>query len=311
MAREICYNRPDPSAEALFEEGHPMRVPLVCMLVLGLASSAQALDAGAFQMSEDFGAEPLYDCGLQYYYYIPCPTYSWFWAFSGWSPGDIIGTCFEIGDQGTGGFAACDSYLCQGGLRSIGVLDYAGYGTIYPGLFTFEFDVYCALDCCGPNQPFMHIWNSGPLDTHYGWNYFTNAWMLSLSPCCTATPPDCSTKFVITATMTGTDARYPAWGFDNVSTAVNTGCVLHDIGCLPAVIGRNPCGTDDPMVHSGYIGTYPFEYWPPLPFCDGQDSSADCHRWGAVELAWRINLDCGGHVAGAPTTWGEIKSIYR
>jgi hypothetical protein len=79
-----------------------MRFAIAVVLVLMLAPAAFALDEKAYQMSEDFRTEPLYDCTLNYYYYIPCPTYSWFWAFTGWTPGDIIGTCFSIGDQGTG-----------------------------------------------------------------------------------------------------------------------------------------------------------------------------------------------------------------
>jgi hypothetical protein len=274
-----------------------------------MVSSAQALEVKAYQMREDFGQDPLYDCSLQYYYYIPCPTYSWFWAFSGWSQGDIIGTCFTVGDQSTGVVEPCDGFMCQGPPDFIRVLDLAGYGTVYPGLFTFELDIYCASECCGATAPVVWLWHSGPLETHFGWNYFTDANMLSLSECWWY--PDYQSKFVITATMTGSDARYPAWGCDNLSQAANSGCPLHDIGCLPAVIGRNPCGTDAPMVHSGYIGAYPFEHWPPLPFCDGGDSTPDCSVWGAVELAWRVDLGCLGDVGDEPTTWGNIKSIYK
>jgi hypothetical protein len=35
------------------------------------------------QIMEDFDYEPLYDCPLQYFYYIPCLTCSWFWAYYG------------------------------------------------------------------------------------------------------------------------------------------------------------------------------------------------------------------------------------
>ena len=291
----------------LFEEV-VMRVLLICVLLLCMVSSAQALEVKAYQMREDFGQEPLYDCSLQYYYYIPCPTYSWFWAFSGWSQGDIVGTCFTVGDQGTGGFEPCDEWLCQGPPQVIRMLDLAGYGTVYPGLFTIELDLYCAEECCGQEMPVVHMWHSGPLETHFGWNYITDADMVSLTPCWM---PTYQAIFVITATMTGSDARYPAWACDNMSQAAASGCPLHDIGCLPAVAGRNPCGTEEPMVHSGYFGTYPFEHWPPMPFCDGSDSTPDCSIWGAVELAWRVDLMCGGPVAGEPTSWGSIKSMYR
>jgi hypothetical protein len=273
-----------------------------------MVSPARALEVKAYQMREDFGQEPLYDCSLQYYYYIPCPTYSWFWAYSDWSQGDIVGTCFTIGDQGTGGFGPCDEWLCQGPPVVIRMLDLAGYGTIYPGLFTVELDIYCAGECCGPSEPVVHMWHSDPLETNFGWNYITDADMVSLTPCWL---PTYETNFVITATMIGSDARYPAWGFDNLSQAAASGCPLHDIGCLPAVTGRNPCGTGEPMVHSGYFGTYAFEHWPPMPFCDGGDSTPDCSVWGAVELAWRVDLLCGGPVAGKPASWGSIKSMYR
>jgi hypothetical protein len=275
-----------------------------------MVSSAQAFEAKAYQMREDFGQEPLYDCSLQYYYYIPCPTYSWFWAYSGWSQGDIIGTCFSIGDQSTGDVLPCDDVMCQGPPDIIRVLDLAGYGTVYPGLFTFELDIYCVDECCGPSQPIMHLWHSDPLETHFGWNYIYDAGIVATSVC--LNPPDLSgVTFVLTATMTGSDARYPAWGFDNLSQAAASGCPLHDVGCLPAVIGRNACGTGVPMVHSGYFGTYAFEHWPPLPFCDGGDSTPDCSVWGAVELAWRIDFVCAGPVADKPASWGSIKSMYK
>ena len=80
-----------------------MKLWLALGLVLLLATSAFGLESKAYQLREDFGTEPTYDGALQYYYYIPCPTYSWFWAFTGWAVGDMIGVCFTIGDQGTGG----------------------------------------------------------------------------------------------------------------------------------------------------------------------------------------------------------------
>ena len=68
-----------------------MRLCIVLALVLVLASSAFALEKKAYQMKEDFGTEPVYDGWINYYYYIPCPTYSWFWAYTGWDPGDVVG----------------------------------------------------------------------------------------------------------------------------------------------------------------------------------------------------------------------------
>ena len=116
---------------------------LAIMIVMVLVSSALGLEARAYQMREDFGSERLYDCVLNYYYYIPCPTYSWFWAWTGWEPGEIIGVFFAIGDIGTFGYEPCCPIGCHQ-LEQFRVIDFAGYGTSYPGLFTVEFDVYCS-----------------------------------------------------------------------------------------------------------------------------------------------------------------------
>jgi hypothetical protein len=284
-----------------------MRLAIALILVLGLAASAFALEKKAYQMRDDFGTEPLYDCTLNYYYYIPCPTYSWFWAFTGWTPGEIIGVCYNIGDQGTGGADPCDPYICHE-LEQFRILDFAGYGTVYPGLFTVEFDVYCASEeCCGSQSPYVHLWNSGPHETAYGWNYFQPNHPLPFTTCWS---PD-NFGIVLTATHTGTQGTYPAWGFDNISIARQTGCAMHDYGCLPAIYPRASCGGPDPKVHSGYVGTYPFEYWPPLMFCDGGDTTPDCTRFGGIELAWKIYLICSGPDATEPSTWGSIKSMYR
>ena len=53
-------------------------VLIVLMLLLATpAFSVGHLEKQAYQMRDDFGTERLYDGALQYYY-IPCPTYSWF-----------------------------------------------------------------------------------------------------------------------------------------------------------------------------------------------------------------------------------------
>jgi hypothetical protein len=283
-----------------------MRLCIVLALVLVLASSAFALEKKAYQMKEDFGTETLYNGMLSYYYYIPCPTYSWFWSFSGWTPGEIIGACFTIGDQGTGGNLPLDPAVCHE-LEYIRILDFAGYGTVYPGKFTIEFDVYCAEDpCCGTAAPVTHIWNSGPFETGYAWNY-----ALVDPPLCLTSCGEIGPKFVITATMTGTDGIYPQFGMDNISTSVEQGCPLHDYGCLPALYPRFACSAGDPMVHSGYIGTFPFQYWPPLAFLDGRDTTPDGSQFGAIELAWKVYIICGGPTATEPSSWGNIKSMYR
>jgi hypothetical protein len=284
---------------------------LVLALVLILATSAFALEKKALQMKEDFGTEPLYDCLLSYFYYIPCPTYSWFWLAYPWNYGDVIGACFNVGDQGMGGYPPCDPSLGRN-IEQFRILDFAGYGIEYPGLFTVEFDLYCApAVCCGATAPTVHLWNSGPLETGPGWNYFPVDPPVCINDCCLEPAPGCSPSVVLTATMVGSTPNYPAWGFDNISTPIELGCAFHDIGCLPAVYPRGWCGGPEPKVHSGYIGTYPFQYWPPLFFADGRDSTPDASLYGAIELAWRIYVAYSGPSATQPSTWSNIKSMYE
>jgi hypothetical protein len=289
-----------------------MRLCIVLALVLVLASSAFALEKKAYQMRDDFGTEPLYTTALNYYYYIPCPTYSWFWSYTGWTPGEVIGMCFTIGDQGTGTAPAADPYLGQT-IDQLRILDFAGYGTVYPGKFTVEFDIYCADECCGTAAPVVHAWNSGPYETYFAWNYIPVDPPLCLTIPCGEIDPGAMVghSVVVTATHTGTDGLYPAWGMDNISTAITEGCPLHDYGCMPANYPRFACSAGTPMVHGGYIGTFPFQYWPPLAFLDGADTTPDGSQFGAIELAWRIYIDESGPTATEPSSWGNIKSMYR
>lgn len=284
-----------------------MRLCIVLALVLVLASSAFALEKKAYQMKEDFGTESLYTATIGYYYYIPCPTSSWFWSYTGWTPGEIIGECFTIGDQATGypEGTVLDPLNCHE-IEIFRILDFAGYGTVYPGQFTVEFDVYCAEFCCDVAAPVTHLWNSGPFETGYAWNYIYFDPPLCLTECGVDGP-----TFVVTATMTGTDGIYPAWGMDNISTPIGLGCAMHDYGCLPAVYPRVACGAGTPQVHGGYIGTFPFQYWPPLAFLDGADTTPDGSLFGAIELAWKAYIICGGPTATEPSSWGNIKSMYR
>jgi hypothetical protein len=279
---------------------------MLIVLVLATAVfSMEHLDKRAYQIKEDFGVEPLSDGVLQYYYYIPCPTYSWFWAFHGWVPGEIVGAYFRIGDTSTGGWPPMDPGNCHT-LESLRMLDFAGYGTIYPGLFTVEFDVYCS----GRSQsPFMHLWNSGPVETVHGWNYILVEPPLPICPCCEYGLMHPS--IAVTMTMVGTQASYPSIGLDNISTPIEYGCEMHDIGCLPAVYPRANCGEPEPAVHSGYIGTSPFHYWPPLAFVDGRDGTPDVSEFGFVEWVVTLYVGCGGPSGAKPITWSSIKSLYR
>jgi hypothetical protein len=278
---------------------------LVIALVLVLATSAFGLEKKAYQLKDDFGMEPQYDGALQYYYYIPCPTYSWFWAYTGWVPGEVIGSTFCIGDQGTGGWAPLDPLNCNT-LEQFRILDFAGYGTVYPGLFTVEFDLWCG-------DGAYHLWNSGPYETGFAWNYipvvppvcFTECLGYGSVCCDPATLP-----ILITATHTGTNGVYPAWGMDNISTGIEVGCVFHDLGCLPAVYPRtSPCTPGG--VHGGYISDGITWYTPAIGFADGRDTTPDASQFGFIELAWRVYIICEGPTATEPSTWGNIKSMYR
>jgi hypothetical protein len=281
---------------------------LVFVLVLVLATSAFGLEKKAYQMRDDFGMEPQYDGMLNYYYYIPCPTYSWFWAYSGWDPGDIVGCGFDIGAQGTGTAPPLDPLNCNH-IEYLRVLDFAGYGTAYPGLFTIEFDIWCAEG--GPGA--LSLWNSGPVECGFAWNYFLVDPPVCVTECLGYCCADLEPIILVTATHVGTIGKYPAWGFDNISTSLEVACVMHDYGCLPAVWPRGPVtpGVCEGNVHSGYFGTYQWEFLPPISITDGRDTTEDGSQFGYIELAWRIYVICQGPTSTEPSTWGNIKSMYR
>jgi hypothetical protein len=275
---------------------------LVPLLVLVLATSAFGLEKKAYQMKEDFGTEGLYDGALQFYYYMPCPTYSWFWAYSGWTPGDIVGMGFPIGAQGTGGYDVLDPDNCRV-LEQFRILDFAGYGTVYPGLFTVEFDVWC-----GVEHPHVHLWNSGPIETHFAWNYFLVDPPLEFCNCIKS--PLGYPVVLLTATHIGTDGAYPAWGFDNISTPIEKGCVLHDLSCMPGFYPRTAPGSDPATnVHGGYFGLDPQN--EPIGIPDGDDTTPDVSQFGYIELAWRLYIICSGPTDAQPSTWSNIKAMYK
>jgi hypothetical protein len=285
----------------------------VLALVLALASSAYGMEMKALQMREDFGSEPLYDCYMNYYYYIPCPTYSWFWSYYGWTQGSSVGTFFTAGDASMGRagsacppYLTCDAYLAHT-IEQFRVLDFAGYGTMYPGLYTVEFQIWCADEHGCPIAP--ALWSSGPQEMCVGgWNYIavTANPALCVSRCATQANYGYP-RFLITATHIGTDATYPAWGMDNISRPIGLACTMHDSGCCPALYPR-PTASHYNTMHSGYYGVN-FEFCPPEWFLDGGDTVGD--EEGFIELAWRVYLVNTGPIATKPTTWGHIKSMYR
>jgi hypothetical protein len=289
-----------------------MKVITVMALVLILATSAMALEKKAFQMREDFGTEPLYTTYMQYSYYIPCPTYSWFWMYTNWAANDIIGEFFTIGDPSMFRTAAgCPPYAAsdpcnEQTIEYFRVLDFAGYGTIYPGLYTVEFDIYCATADGCPIMP--SLWNSGPVDFCVGgWNYVYLTEPLCVGDC--ATDGFCYPRFLLTAKMIGTDPIYPAWGLDNISTPISLACNMHDYGCCPALYPR-PYVSHYNTIHSGYYGV-DFVNCPPYWFADGRDTTSGATTFGFVELAWRVYLLNEGPTATEPSTWGNIKAMYR
>jgi hypothetical protein len=284
-----------------------LRTALSIALVAAIASPALALETAAYQLKEDFGVEVLYDNAIQYYYYVPCPTYSWFWAYSGWDRDEVIGCWFQVGDLSTGGWEPGDPLNCHV-IEQLRILDFAGYGTVRGGLFTVEFEIYCSDQYGCPIGP--PIWNSGPYETHFAWNYIPVDPPLTICDCAVSPgPPPSGPRILVTATHTGPEGIYPSWGFDNISTPLEQGCALHDYGCLPALYPR-PYVSHWPTMHSGFYGV-DFRYCPPQGFTDGRDTTPDGSQFGFIELAWRIYLVCSGPTQVQPTSWGNIKSMYR
>lgn len=310
-----------------------MKLWIALGLVLIFATSAFGLESKAYQMREDFGTEPVGDYPCQYYYYVPCPTYAWFWSFTGWEYCDWIGVGFECSEQLTGGYMhdPFNDHVIQ----QVRILDFAGYGTVYPGLFTVEFCAFCldpvTMNPVEEDGMYNALWCSGPVETHFAWNYIPIDPPISVCDCSLDPgPPPAYPAVLIMAHHVGTSVGYPAWGFDNISTNIEEGCIMHDYSCLPAHYPRPYVCYWDHM-HSGYYGNWqpviddmveaPFPYCPPLNFCDGRDTTCVgslCYpdgingtQYGFIELAWRLYFDRSGPTATEGTTWGNIKSMYK
>jgi hypothetical protein len=278
---------------------------LFLALVLAAACGSAAFESEKFQFRDDFGVEPLYDCYLQYYYYAPCPTYAWFWAFTGLDAGEMVGAWFEVGDFSLGTGLACDptDYHVLEGFR---VLDFAGYGTIHGCFACVEFDIYCCDEQGCPVGP--SLWNSGTVGLSFGWNYFLFDNPLDICECSVNPgPPPSAPRILVTATHIG--YNYPAWGFDDISTGLEVGCELHDISSYPVLYPR-PYNSYYTSIHSGFYGQN-FAYCPPLLFLDGRDTTPDGSEYGYIELAWRVYLMASGPSSVEPTTWGNVKRMYR
>ncbi len=173
-----------------------------------------------------------------------------------------------------------------------------------------NFDVWCAdQDGCPIGTP---LWSSGPYETHFAWNYIAVDPPVSVCPCVVNPDPPSAPRFLITATHIGTNGAYPAWGFDNICTPIEFGCELHDYGCLPVLYPR-PYNSYFPTMHSGYYGNGGFTYCPggPAWFIDGCDTTANGTMYGFIEIAWRAYIICSGPTANEPSTWGNIKAMYR
>ena len=279
-----------------------MAIAVLC--VACLAGSAHGFEKKAIRLTEDLATAQMDECYLQYYYYIPCPTYSWFWGFYDWSYGDKVGAFFTIGDTPTAGFTVCDSVECQH-VMGFRVLDFSGYGLVYPGYYTVKFNIYCADETGCPVG--TSLWESPPIETVSEWNTIAVEPPLAVTTC-SILPGPAMPRLLLTVTHVGTDCTYPQWGFDNISGSLAEGCQMHDAGCLPALYPR-PITSHYPTIHSGYYGV-DFEHCPPQWFIDGGDTTQDGSQYGYVELAWRLLVDCLGN-ATEPTSWGDIKAIYK
>lgn len=290
-------------------------VSMLCLMLplLALVLIANANHDRAYQFIDDLGMESLSDCKLQYYYYIPCPVESWFWALygppdgGGWEPGDVVGQWFQVGDMSTGRFEPCGPEDCQS-LVAIQYLNLCTYGTTYPNINLVTFDIYCSDEEGCPIGP--SLWQSETYRPSYGWQYVILDDPLSICPCSSEPgPPPAGLRILVTATHGGYWCAGPHWGADNISTPLEQGCEMHDVGCLSVLYPR-PDDSYYDRVHSGYYGNG-LSYCPPVLFKDGGDTTPGASMYGYIEMTWRLHLSCTGPTATRSTTWGAIKSMYR
>ncbi len=288
-----------------------MKLLMSFVLVLLIASSAFALEQKEFAMRDDFGTEPLYNCYMNYYYYIrydPPTSGSYFWYFTGWTTGDMVGEWFQVGDVSMWTGLPCDP-VAGFTLEQVRIIDFAGYGTVYPGWFSATFDVYCSDDQGVPIGPSLHT--TPPIDTPFGWVYIDIDPDLCLPIHCAVDPgpPPSGPRILVTATHTGSLGLYPAWGADNISSNFLLGAPMHDESCLPALYPR-PFVSHYTTMHSAVYIFAGIPYSPPAWMLDGRDT-ANGQQYGFIEWAWRIYLGYTGPTATEPSTWGNIKSMYR
>lgn len=279
---------------------------IAAVLILLAASIAFAFKAGEYEASDDMAAESISDCYLNYYYYMPCPTLSYCWGFYDWERGDIVGTWFQIGDLSMSSGQACDPAMCHT-LDRVRVMDFGGFGG-WHGCCEVKFNIYCSDEYGCPIGP--SLWESSILFFEEGWNYVDINPPISVCQC-SVNPADplSGPRILVAATHGGWPAYYPMWGSDDIGRALERGCEFHDESCLPGLYPR-PYNSYYPTMHSGFYGQN-FKYCPPLWFKDSRDTTPDANEYGYVELLWRIYMTCSGPSGTVPTTWGNIKSMYR
>jgi hypothetical protein len=286
-----------------------MKLITVMVLVLVLATAAFAVEKSVFQMKKDFGGEQLGDCYMGYYYFVPCPTSSYFFGWT-FDYGDIVGQFFCVGDPEMGSGTVCDPNDCQSIDRFV-VLDFNDNAPgMYPQDFQVEYDIYCSdLDGC-PIGP--ALWNSGMVTSYQrGWNWFDIDPPLSVCPC--VLDPPGGPVFLITGTVRGDfPEQGPQWGSDGPGIYYYYCASMHDVGCLTVLYPRPTVSYYTPGIHSGYYGNPDSgTYQCPPQLLAGFDTTPDLSQWGAVEWAWTVDMTCSGPTATEPTTWGNIKSMYK